>query len=238
MVSEEKVNRPCDNTPIRLRFRFRKVGRLRYVSHLELVRTVSKAATRAGIPCWFTQGFNPVPKIVFGTPMSVGMESECEFVELRLTERVEPADALERLNAATPAELTFLEAYYPDNKLTDQCFAQYEVLVRTDKNAENLAAAFRRLLSDPNLTCRNLTHGKASERVVGRQTGDATVVATGKNALRLTMTLGTSQGEFLNPDYVMIALDQATGFLEGSPIENAYLIRRLAALDKDKKPFR
>ncbi len=238
MVSEEKVNRPCDNTPIRLRFRFRKVGRLRYVSHLELVRTVSKAATRAGIPCWFTQGFNPVPKIVFGTPMSVGMESECEFVELRLTERVEPADALERLNAATPAELTFLEAYYPDNKLTDQCFAQYEVLVRTDKNAENLAAAFRRLLSDPNLTCRNLTHGKASERVVGRQTGDATVVATGKNTLRLTMTLGTSQGEFLNPDYVMIALDQATGFLEGSPIENAYLIRRLAALDKDKKTFR
>ena len=238
MVSEEKVNRPCDNIPIRLRFRFRKVGRLRYVSHLELVRTVSKAATRAGIPCWFTQGFNPVPKIVFGTPMSVGMESECEFVELRLTERVEPADALERLNAATPAELTFLEAYYPDNKLTDQCFAQYEVLVRTDKDAENLADAFRRLLSDPNLTCRNLTHGKASERVVGRQTGDATVVATGKNALRLTMTLGTSQGEFLNPDYVMIALDQATGFLEGSPIENAYLIRRLAALDKDKKTFR
>lgn len=238
MVSEEKVNRPCDNVPIRLRFRFRKVGRLRYVSHLELVRTVSKAATRAGIPCWFTQGFNPVPKIVFGTPMSVGMESECEFVELRLTERVDPADALDRLNRATPAELTFLEAYYPDNKLTDQCFAEYEILVRTDKDAEKLAAAFRRLLSDPNLTCRNLTHGKASERVVGRQTSDATVDVTGKNALRLTMTLGTSQGEFLNPDYVMIALDQATGFLEGSPLENTYLIRRLTALDKDKKTFR
>lgn len=237
MVSEEKVNRPCDNTPIRLRFRFRKVGRLRYISHLELVRTVSKAATRAGIPCWFTQGFNPVPKIVFGTPMSVGMESECEFVELRLTERVDPADALDRLNAATPAELTFLEAYYPDNKLTDQCFAEYEVLVRTDKDAKDLADAFRALLSDPDLTCRNLTHGKASERVVGRQTAGATVEVTGERTLRLKMTLGTSQGEFLNPDYVMIALDQKTNFLDGSPLENAYLIRRLAALDKDKNSF-
>ena len=239
MVSEEKkVNRPCDNTPIRLRFRFRKVGRLRYISHLELVRTVSKAATRAGIPCWFTQGFNPVPKIVFGTPMSVGMESECEFVELRLTERVDPADALDRLNAATPAELTFLEAYYPDNKLTDQCFAEYEILVRTDKDADTLAAAFRALLSDPDLTCRSLTHGKANERVVGRQTADAKVEVTGEHALRLTMTLGTSQGEFLNPDYVMIALDQQTRFLDGSPLDNAYLIRRLAALDKDGKTFR
>jgi len=238
MVSEEKVNRPSDNTPIRLRFRFRKVGRLRYVSHLELVRTVSKAATRAGIPCWFTQGFNPVPKIVFGTPMSVGMESECEFVELRLTESVDPAEALAALNAATPEELTFLDAYYPDNKLTDQIYAEYEVLVRTERNAEQLAKTFRALLSDPNLTCRNLTHGKASERVVGKQTADATVTVTGEHALRLTMTLGTSQGEFLNPDYVMIALDQATGFLSGSPLDNAYLIRRLRALDRERKPFR
>ena len=170
--------------------------------------------------------------------MSVGMESECEFVELRLTERVDPADALDRLNAATPAELTFLEAYYPDNKLTDQCFAEYEVLVRTDKDAEPLAAAFRSLLADPDLTCRNLTHGKAAERVVGRQTADATVEVTGEHTLRLKMTLGTSQGEFLNPDYVMIALDQQTRFLDGSPLENSYLIRRLAALDKDGKPFR
>ena len=238
MVSEEKVNRPCDNTPIRLRFLFRKVGRLRYISHLELVRTVSKAATRAGIPCWFTQGFNPVPKIVFGTPMSVGMESECEFMELRLTERIEPAEALDRLNAATPAELTILDAYYPENKLTDQVFAEYEVLLRTERNAEELAASFRKLLADPALTCRNLTHGKASERVVGKQTSDATVTVTGEHSLRLNMTLGTSQGEFLNPDYVMIALDQATGFLAGSPLENTYLIRRLRALDKDRRPFR
>lgn len=238
MVPEEKVNRPCDNTPIRLRFKFRKVGRLRYVSHLELVRTVSKAATRAGIPCWFTQGFNPVPKIVFGTPMSVGMESECELMELRLTERIDPADALERLNRATPAELTFLEAYYPSNKLTDQCFAEYEVLVRTERDAEQLAESFRKLLSDPDLTCRNLTHGKATERVVGKQTADAKVEVTGEHALRLTMTLGTSQGEFLNPDYVMIALDQATDFLSGSPLENTYLIRRLRALDCERNPFR
>ena len=238
MVPEEKVNRPCDNTPIRLRFKFRKVGRLRYVSHLELVRTVSKAATRAGIPCWFTQGFNPVPKIVFGTPMSVGMESECELMELRLTERIDPADALERLNRATPAELTFLEAYYPANKLTDQCFAEYEVLVRTERDAAALADAFRRLLADPDLTCRNLTHGKATERVVGKQTADAKVEVTGEHALRLTMTLGTSQGEFLNPDYVMIALDQATDFLSGSPLENTYLIRRLCALDCERNPFR
>ena len=238
MVSEEKVNRPCDNIPIRLRFKFRKVGRLRYISHLELVRTVSKAATRAGIPCWFTQGFNPVPKIVFGTPMSVGMESECEFVELRLTERIDPESALAALNAATPAELTFLDAYYPDNKLTDQIYAEYEVLVRTERDANRLADAFRALLADPNLTCRNLTHGKASERVVGKQTADATVTVTGEHALRLTMILGTSQGEFLNPDYVMIALDQATGFLDGSPLDNAYLIRRLRALDGERNPFR
>ena len=112
------------------------------------------------------------------------------------------------------------------------------MLVRTERDAAELAETFRKLLSDPDLTCRNLTHGKATERVVGKQTADAKVEVTGEYSLRLTMTLGTSQGEFLNPDYVMIALDQATDFLSGSPLENTYLIRRLRALDGERNPFR
>ena len=110
--------------------------------------------------------------------------------------------------------------------------------LRRDIIPASMAEEFKKLLSDPTLTCRNLTHGKATERVVGKQTGDAKVAVTGEHSLRLTLTLGTSQGEFLNPDYVMIALDQATDFLSGSPLDNTYLIRRLAALDSEKRPFR
>ena len=238
MVQEEAVKKsPTDNTPIRLRFRFSKTGRLSYISHLDLVRTMTKAVVRARLPVWYTQGFNPVPKIVFATPMSVGMESLCELVEIRMTEHVDPQSALSRLNAAVPSELRFYQAYEPENKLTDAKYAEYEVLLHTDLASRETADKLRSLLADPELKCTGLTHGKQKERVVGTQTGDATVSLSEPGVLRLTMTLGIAQGDFLNPSYVLAALAEQLPILEGSPLTNFALIRRLEILGADRKPF-
>ena len=239
MVQEEAVKgKTPDNTPIRLRLRFCKTGRLRYISHLDLVRTMTKAVVRARLPVWYTQGFNPVPKMVFATPMSVGMESMAELMEIRMNETVDPALALERLNAAVPRELRFTEAYTPENKLTDARYAVYEVLLHTDLASEETVEKIRALLADPELKCTGLTHGKKQERVVGGQTGDATAELLDSGVIRLGMTLGVSQGEFLNPDYVMTALAQQLPILDGSPLTNFVLIRRLEILDEHRAPFR
>ena len=239
MVQEEVVKEKTpDNTPIRLRFRFSKTGRLRYISHLDLVRTMTKAVVRARLPVWYTQGFNPVPKMVFATPMSVGMESLCELVEIRMTKHVDPVWALERLNAAVPSELHFYEAYEPMGKLTEVRYAEYEVLLHTDLASLDTVEKIRALLADPELKCTGLTHGKQKERVVGGQTGDAVVELVGDGVIRLSMTLGVSQGEFLNPDYVMTALAQHLPILDGSPLTNFVLIRRLEILGEDRAPFR
>ena len=56
------------NTPINLRVKFKKVGALQYVSHLDLVRTMHKIIVRAKLPLWYTEGFNPKPKMVFAAP--------------------------------------------------------------------------------------------------------------------------------------------------------------------------
>ena len=67
MVQESVIEKknPPQAPQMRLRLRFRKTGRLRYISHLDLVRTMTKAVSRAKLPVWYTQGFNPVPKMVF-----------------------------------------------------------------------------------------------------------------------------------------------------------------------------
>ena len=239
MVQDEAVKEKIpDNTPIRLRLRFSKTGRLRYISHLDLVRTMTKAVVRARLPIWYTQGFNPVPKMVFATPMSVGMESLSELMELRMAEKTDPALVLERLSRAVPSELRFLEAYEPQNKLTDARYAEYEVLLHTDLANGETVEKIRALLADPELKCTGLTHGKQKERIVGKQTADATAELLDGGVIRLGMTLGVSQGEFLNPDYVMTALAQQLPILEGSPLTNFVLIRRLEILDENRKPFR
>ena len=239
MVQESVIEKknPPQAPVIRLRMRFRKTGRLRYISHLDLVRTMTKALLRARLPVWYTQGFNPVPKMVFATPMSVGMESLDELVEIRMTEHVDPALAIEALNAAVPRELRFFEAYEPSNKLTDVAYAEYEVLIKTEQPLAETADAIRALLADPTLKCTNLTHGKQKERTVGTQTGDATVSLTDEGLIRIHVTLGVSQGEFLNPEYVVAALAEHLPILSGSPLHNWVLTRRLRVLDSERRPF-
>ena len=239
MVQEsvtEKKN-PSQAPQIRLRLRFRKTGRLRYISHLDLVRTMTKAVLRAKLPVWYTMGFNPVPKMVFATPMSVSMESLDELVEIRMTEKVDPRWAIEALNAAVPRELRFYEAYEPENKLTDVAYAEYEVLLSTELPLPETAESIRALLADPTLKCTNLTHGKRKERIVGTQTGDAEVSLTDDGRIRMLLTLGVSQGEFLNPEYVVAALAEHLPILAGSPLHNFVLTRRLRVLNASRERF-
>ena len=90
-----------NNTPIVLRLHFKKVGRLQYVSHLDLVRTMHKVIVRAKLPLKYTEGFNPKPKMVFAAPLSIGTESYAEFVDIRLSERMDTDEAKRVLNENT-----------------------------------------------------------------------------------------------------------------------------------------
>ena len=86
-LSEKKrlSSLPTVEPPFTVRLKFRKVGKLQYISHLDLQRTFMRVIVRACIPAWYTKGFNPHAKLVFSTPMSVGTESEYEFLDTTTT---------------------------------------------------------------------------------------------------------------------------------------------------------
>ena len=93
-----------------VRIVFSKTGRARYMSHLDLVRTMTRAVRRADIPLWYTEGFNRHPYITFAAPLSLGFESQYETMDLRLEEDI-PFDVLvQRMNDAFPEGLRALSA--------------------------------------------------------------------------------------------------------------------------------
>ena len=67
---------------VALRIKFTKTGALQYISHLDLHRTFSRLLVRLGVPIWYSEGFTPHPRLVFATPLSVGAESLCEYVDV------------------------------------------------------------------------------------------------------------------------------------------------------------
>ncbi|HSB79418.1 MAG TPA: TIGR03960 family B12-binding radical SAM protein [Candidatus Methylomirabilis sp.] len=95
----------------KIRFEFHKVGDLRYLSHLELMRALQRALRRADLPLAYTQGFNPQPKISLAQALAVGVEALREPGELELTRWVDPTELLARWNRQLPPELKILRAW-------------------------------------------------------------------------------------------------------------------------------
>ena len=119
-----------------IRVRFRKTGDLKFISHLDLMRFLTRALVRAKIPVAYTEGFNPHPKLTFGLPLSVGTESVCELMELRMEREMTQADFLAALNACLPEDLRADRAYIAPvgRKLSAIAWAEYEV--RTDRSID------------------------------------------------------------------------------------------------------
>jgi radical SAM-linked protein len=86
--------------PVRLRFT--EHGKVRFISHRDVARAFERAFRIEQLPIAFTQGFSPRPKVSFGLALSVGHESDAEYLDVELAEAVNPAALIEPLTNALP----------------------------------------------------------------------------------------------------------------------------------------
>lgn len=94
-----------------IRLRFSKTGQAKYISHLDTNRVFSRALARAGINLWFTEGFNPHPYMSFSLPLSLGVESLCENVDIRILDDISNDEIKERLNSTLPMGIKIVDVY-------------------------------------------------------------------------------------------------------------------------------
>ncbi len=85
-----------------VRIRFAKRGKVRFISHRDVARAFERAFRIEQLPLAFTQGFAPRPKVSFGLALSVGHESDAEYLDVQLAEPA-PLDSIAgALSAALP----------------------------------------------------------------------------------------------------------------------------------------
>ena len=87
---------------MKLRVRFTKHGRIRFISHRDLARVFERALRIAGASVAYSEGFSPRPKISFGLALSVGFESDAEYLDVDLAAPVELEAFPQTLTAALP----------------------------------------------------------------------------------------------------------------------------------------
>lgn len=94
-----------------VRLRFSKTGQAKYISHLDTNRVFSRAFARAKINLWYTQGFNPRPYMSFSLPLSLGVESYCENVDIRIIDELTDEEIKVRVNDALPLGIRIIDVY-------------------------------------------------------------------------------------------------------------------------------
>ena len=230
------ANRPHVN----LRVKFIKRGSLQYISHLDLVRTMHKILVRAGLPLWYTEGFNPKPKMVFAAPLSIGVESVTEFMDVKLVDDMPTDEVIRRLNANMTEEMQVIDAYYTDVKLTELKWLSYRISIVTDGGSPELAERCREVLTADSVSVLKKQKNSAEGKRVDIRGGIRSVEASFDNgAVIIDCVLCSDASSFLNPEYIVKALtEQGLVLCSGNLLREHYSIMRLAAYCEDMTPFR
>ena len=129
---------------------------IKYISHLDLMRTWERALKRAALPLAYSQGFTPRPRFALAAPLAVGFTSECELLELTCREQV-PFDRIRRdLPPQLPRGLRLLDVQELASDLpalpSRVRAAEYRIDVADDRSDAQWRAAVDALLARPTIS--------------------------------------------------------------------------------------
>ena len=195
----------------RLQCTFAAEGPLRYVSHLDLMRVWERVCKRAGLPLASSKGFSPRPKIALAAPLAVGVTSECELLDVLLTERVDLAETARRLGEQLTAGLSLLDvSESPLKQPSLQSMvraASYVVEIAHDRSADDWQSAIDDLLAREDIPWSH-QRGKDTKSYDLRPLilGVELISADGASAI-LRMRLRNDERGAGRPEQVLLALD-------------------------------
>lgn len=183
-----------------VRIKFFKIGDLKFISHLDLCRTLRGAFNRAGVPIKYSEGFNPHPKMVFTQPLSIGVESISEYVDIPFTEERDPEALKEAINAQLPALLQVVEIYPKGRELHEVATADYRFRF-ADCKKDELEAALSGSLEIEKKSKKGMIMVDLKERLRGY-----TVYETAQGT-ELFIRMDAGQTSFVNPEHLVRAIE-------------------------------
>lgn len=210
----------------KIRIKFHKIGKLKFISHLDLCRTLKGAFGRAGVPIKYSQGFNPHPKMVFSMPLPVGAESVCEYLDITLTEPREEKELIDAINAQLTLDLKMLEIYEGGKDFMDIALAEYEFFF-DDFSAQDLKNVLSDALPIVKKSKKGMIEVDLRPKIVRFE------ITEQEGATRFHAFLSADSNDFVNPELLVRAFERAYG----KPIEY-YSIMRRALYTADATIFR
>ena len=142
---------------------FKKMGMSRYVSHLDLMRAMTRSVRRANVPLWYTEGYNPHPYLTFALPLSLGMESLYESMDMRIEGESTNSEIFDLLKGAMPPGIEIVSVEDPVDDPKTIAYGEFDLLFDCE-DTKALTALIENLLSKDELIVQKL--GKQGRKKV------------------------------------------------------------------------
>ena len=123
---------------MRYLIKYTKEGELKFLAHLDLMRSMQKVIRRADLPAAYSQGFNPHMILSIAQPLSVGMASEGDYMDVVFTEKLDEKELVKTLNQNSTINIRFLDAAFVDE--TEKKAPQSMALIDAAKYTMKLKA--------------------------------------------------------------------------------------------------
>lgn len=180
---------------------FKKMGMSRYVSHLDLMRAMTRSVRRAGVPLWYTEGYNPHPYLTFALPLSLGMESLYESMDMRIEGESTNEEIFEMMKGSMPPGIEIISVDDPVDDPKTIAYGEFDLLFDCD-DAKALTALIEDMLSKDELIVQKL--GKQGRKKVLKDInlieylGETRLSSSG-NRVKLTVVFPAGSTTNINP---------------------------------------
>lgn len=134
----------------RLRLRFGRGEEIKFISHLDVVRSWERILRRAKIPVAYSQGFTPRPRISVAAPLAIGVTSEAELLDVWLSRWMPPQTFMMGVKSQLPLGFDVFDVWeaglnFPSLQAS-LGFAEYRVEVNKERLDQDVESSLHSLL--------------------------------------------------------------------------------------------
>ncbi len=210
-----------------VRLFYTKTGRMKFVSHLDMNRFMSRLIARTSLPVWFTEGFNQHIYTNFAVPLSLGYEGLYEVMDIRLTDDNYPLETVtSKLNAVSVPDIRFWASAPAVLAMKDIAFAEY--LIKLDTEDKQILEKITEFFKNDSIICEKRTKKGTTKQI--DLISNIKKAELCENTLDVILSAGNEDN--LNPSLVMNA------FFEKCGVEPLfYSVTRTAIYDKNLDKF-
>ena len=192
---------------------FKKMGMSRYVSHLDLMRAMTRSVRRAGVPLWYTEGYNPHPYLTFALPLSLGMESLYESMDMRIEGESTNEDIFNLMKGAMPPGIEIVSVDDPVDDPKTIAYGEFDLLFDCE-DTNKLTALIEDMLSKDELIVQKL--GKQGRKKVLKDINlmehlKETKLTSTNNRVKLTVVFPAGSTTNINPSLLSDEIVKQSG---------------------------